>query len=151
MLAEYLPLVLLAALAVAFVGLSLLVSARLGPHDPNPVKQAPYESGIIPDPATDIRGTRFAVRFYLIAMLFIIFDVEVVFFYPFAVMFRELGLWGLGMMGIFIAMLAVAFLYEWRMGGFDWEEEERSPREIASHMLMQRATERAEVRERLGA
>jgi NADH-quinone oxidoreductase subunit A len=120
-LAEYLPLVLLAAIAVAFVGLSLLVSARLGPHDPNPVKQAPYESGIIPDPATDIRGTRFAVRFYLIAMLFIIFDVEAVFLYPWAVVLRDLGWYGLAVMGIFVALLFESYYYVLRKGGLEWE------------------------------
>jgi NADH-quinone oxidoreductase subunit A len=121
LLAEYLPLVLLAAIAVAFVGVSLGVSARLGPRDPNPTKEAPYESGIIPDPATDMRGSRFAVRFYLIAMLFIIFDVEAVFLYPWAVVLRDLGWYGLAVMGIFVGLLFESYYYVLRKGGLDWE------------------------------
>jgi NADH-quinone oxidoreductase subunit A len=121
LLAEYVPLVLLAAIAAAFVVLSLLISARLGPHRPNPVKEAPYESGIIPDPATDIRGTRFAVQFYLVAMLFIIFDVEAVFLFPWAVVLRDLGWYGLAVMGIFVALLFESYYYVLRKGGLEWD------------------------------
>ena len=121
MLAEYLPLVLLAALATAFVGVSLAVSAKLGPHQPNPAKEAPYESGIIPDPTTDIRGTRFAVKFYLVAMLFIIFDVEAVFLYPWATVLRDLGWYGLAVMGIFVALLFESYYYVLRKGGLEWD------------------------------
>jgi NADH-quinone oxidoreductase subunit A len=121
LLAEYLPLVLLAVIAVAFVGLSLAVSARLGPHNPNPVKEAPYESGIIPDPATDVRAGRFPVKFYLVAMLFIIFDVEAVFLYPWAVVLRDLGWYGLAVMGIFVALLFESYYYVLRKGGLEWE------------------------------
>jgi NADH-quinone oxidoreductase subunit A len=89
---------------------------------------------------------RFPVKFYLIAMLFIIFDVEVIFFYPFAVIFRELGLFGLAEMGTFIFLLLVAYFYIWRAGGLDWEEEE-SLRHSVSRMIL----ERARPTERIGA
>jgi NADH-quinone oxidoreductase subunit A len=120
-LAEYLPLLLLFLLAFAFVGLSLLVSARLGPLRPNPTKQAAYESGIIPDPETDVRGSRFAVKFYLVAMLFIIFDIEAVFFYPWATVVADLGMYGLVVMGIFVALLFESYYYVLRKGGLEWD------------------------------
>ena len=121
MLAEYLPLVVLLTIAVLFVGLSMLVSSRLGPHRPNPTKEAAYESGIIPDPETDVRGTRFPVKFYLIAMLFIIFDVEAVFLYPWAVTLRSLGWYGFAVMGVFVLLLFESYYYILRRGGLDWD------------------------------
>jgi len=120
-LADYLPLMVLFVIATAFVGLSLLVSARLGPSRPNPTKRAAYESGIIPEPETDIRGTRFPVKFYLVAMLFIIFDVEAVFLYPWAVTLRSLGWYGMAVMGVFIALLFETYYYVLRKGGLDWD------------------------------
>lgn len=89
MLGEYLPLVLLVIVAVLFVVLSLVVSAWLGPHRPNLTKSAAYESGIIPN--QQLTGMRFSVQFYLVAMLFIIFDVETVFLHPWAVVVRDLA------------------------------------------------------------
>jgi len=119
MLAEYLPLVLLVAVAVAFVGLSLLVSARLGPSRPNPTKRAAYESGIIP--SQELTGMRFSVQFYMVAMLFIIFDVEAVFLHPWAVVVRDLGWYGLGVMGVFVALLFESYFYILRRGGLEWD------------------------------
>jgi NADH-quinone oxidoreductase subunit A len=119
MLADYLPLVLLAVIATLFVGLSLLVSARLGPTRPNPTKRAAYESGIIPQ--QELRGMRFSVQFYLVAMLFIIFDVEAVFLHPWATVLRELGWYGLGVMGVFILLLFESYFYILRRGGLEWE------------------------------
>jgi NADH-quinone oxidoreductase subunit A len=120
-LAEYLPLLVLFVLAAGFVGVSMLVSSRLGPNDPNPTKVAAYESGIIPDPQSDPRAARFPVRFYLIAMLFIIFDVEAVFLYPWAVTLRDLGWFGFWAMAIFILLLFESYYYVLRKGGLDWE------------------------------
>jgi NADH-quinone oxidoreductase subunit A len=120
-LVEYLPLLVLLALAVGFVGVSMAVSSKLGPSAPNPAKTAAYESGIIPDPETDVRAGRFPVRFYLIAMLFIIFDVEAVFLYPWAVTLRELGWYGFGVMAIFILLLFESYYYVLRKGGLDWD------------------------------
>jgi NADH-quinone oxidoreductase subunit A len=121
MLAEYLPLVVLFVVASLFVGLSMLVSSKLGPNKPNPTKEAAYESGIIPDPSTDVRGTRFPVKFYLVAMLFIIFDVEAVFLYPWAVSLRGLGWYGLLVMTVFVVLLFESYYYVLRRGGLDWD------------------------------
>ncbi|MDP9405182.1 MAG: NADH-quinone oxidoreductase subunit A [Actinomycetota bacterium] len=121
MLAEYLPLLVLFVLAAAFVGVSMLVSARLGPNAPNPAKTAAYESGIIPEPETDVRGSRFPVKFYLVAMLFIVFDVEAVFIYPWAVTLRSLGWYGLAVMGVFVALLFESYYYVLRRGGLEWD------------------------------
>jgi NADH-quinone oxidoreductase subunit A len=119
MLVEYLPLALLVLVATLFVGLSLLVSARLGPSNPNPTKRAAYESGIIPQQG--LSGMRFSVQFYLVAMLFIIFDVEAVFLHPWAVVLRDLGWYGLGVMGVFILLLFESYYYILRRGGLEWE------------------------------
>lgn len=120
MLGEYAPLAVLFVLAAGFVGLSLLVSARLGPSKPSPVKRAAYESGIIPDPENAPATSRFTVKFYLVAMLFIIFDVEAVFFYPWAVTLRELGWYGLAVMAIFVGLLFETYYYILRKGGLEW-------------------------------
>jgi NADH-quinone oxidoreductase subunit A len=120
-LAEYLPLLVLFVLAAAFVGVSMLLSARLGPSAPNPAKTAAYESGIIPEPETDVRGSRFPVKFYLVAMLFIVFDVEAVFIYPWAVTLRSLGWYGLAVMGVFVALLFESYYYVLRRGGLEWD------------------------------
>jgi NADH-quinone oxidoreductase subunit A len=119
MLAEYLPLVLLTAVASLFVGLSLLASTRLGPQRPNPTKRAAYESGIIPE--QELRGMRFSVQFYLVAMLFIIFDVEAVFLHPWAVVLRDLGWYGVGVMAVFILLLFESYFYVLRRGGLEWD------------------------------
>lgn len=119
MLADYLPLVLLVLVASLFVGLSLFVSAYLGPHNPNPTKRAAYESGIIPEQS--LTGMRFQVQFYLVAMLFIIFDVEAVFLHPWAVVVRDLGWYGLGVMGVFVLLLFESYYYILRRGGLEWD------------------------------
>ena len=121
MLAEYLPLLLLFVITAAFVGVSLLVSARLGPHQPNPTKRAAYESGIIPDPETDVRKSRFPVKFYVVAMLFIIFDVEAVFLHPWATVLRDLGWYGFAVMAVFVILLFESFYYVLRRGGLEWD------------------------------
>ena len=119
MLGEYLPLLVLFVIAVAFVGLSILVSSRLGPSSPNPTKVAAYESGIIPDPSANV--SRFPVKFYLVAMLFIIFDVEAIFLYPWAVTLRSLGWYGFIAMAIFILLLFESYYYVLRKGALEWD------------------------------
>src|SRR6266542_5940734 len=118
MLSDYLPIVDLGALAVVFAVGSLLGSAMLRPNKPNPVKLSPYECGN--DPVRLPRGERFSVRFYVVAMLFIIFDIETIFLFPWAVTFREFGLFGLVEMAVFIGLVLVAYVYVWRKGGFEW-------------------------------
>ena len=141
MLSDYLPIVLLLGLSTLFAVASIAIASLVGPRNPNPTKLAPYECGITPE---RLPSERFPVKFYVVAMLFIIFDIEVIFFYPFAVIFRELGLFGLAEMGVFIALLLVAYFYVLRQGGFDWEEEESARHTLSRRMLeqAQRATER---------
>ena len=118
-MSEYLPVLLLFGLATAFAVVSLGVSSLVGPRVPNPTKLAAYESGNVP--LADVKNTRFSVKFYMVAMLFLIFDIEAVFIYPWAVVFRELGWFGLGQMVMFIGILGVAFIYEIGRGGLDWD------------------------------
>jgi NADH-quinone oxidoreductase subunit A len=117
-LREYLPIVILAVLSLAFAVLSLLVSSLVRPNRPTPAKLAPYECGIEPERLP--KGERFSVKFYVVAMLFIIFDIETIFLFPWAVGFRQLGLFGLVEMAIFIALVLVAYVYVWKAGGLDW-------------------------------
>jgi NADH-quinone oxidoreductase subunit A len=121
MLSDYLPIVLLAGVAAIFAVASLLVSALLRPKAPNPAKLSPYECGIVPE--RDPRGERFPVKFYVVAMLFIIFDIETIFLFPWAITFRQLGLFGLIEMAVFIALVVVAYVYVRRKGGLDWGTE----------------------------
>jgi NADH-quinone oxidoreductase subunit A len=125
----YVPVVVLGVLAGAFAVLSLAASALLRPHRPTPAKVAPYECGITPIrlPASE----RFPVKFYVTAMLFIVFDIEAIFLFPWAVAFRELGLFGLVEMVVFVGLLFVAYLYVWQKGGLEWEGPERLPRRPA--------------------
>jgi NADH-quinone oxidoreductase subunit A len=115
--AEYLPILIMAILVVAFVLFSFIASQLLAPKRPNAAKQAPYESGIVPEyePAE-----RFPVKFYLVAMSFIVLDVEIVFLYPFSTVFRGLGLFGLLAMGVFLLALLVPFAYLLSVGALDW-------------------------------
>jgi NADH-quinone oxidoreductase subunit A len=121
-LSEYLPVLILAVLAFLFAVLSLAASALLRPSRPTPAKLAPYECGIEPERLP--KGERFSVRFYVVAMLFIIFDVETIFLFPWAVGFRRLGLFGLVEMAIFIGLVFVAYVYVWSRGGLDWDRPE---------------------------
>src|SRR5215207_2418257 len=115
---EFAPIGALIIIASAVVILITVLSRLFGPFRPTTRKTAPYESGMKPiGPA--IR--RFPVRFYLIAVLFILFDIEVVFFLPWAVVFRRMGLFALIEMFVFIAILLVGFVYAWRKGALEWE------------------------------
>ncbi len=118
MIESYLPILVLMALAVAFGLLVLTISALLGPHPGRPRQVIPYESGI--RPLTSARR-RFPVKFYLVAMLFIVFDIETVFFFPWAVIFRQLQLFGLIEMLVFIAVLLVGYIYIVKKGALNWE------------------------------
>jgi NADH-quinone oxidoreductase subunit A len=118
-LAEYLPILLLFGVAMAFAVGSIVVSGLVGPRQPNPTKLGAYESGNVP--LADVKGTRFSVKFYMVAMLFLIFDIEAVFIFPWAVVFRQLGWFGLAQMAIFIVILGVAFVYEIGRGGLEWD------------------------------
>lgn len=118
MLSDYAPAAALLILAVGMSFVILFMSRLLGPYRPTARKLAPYESGMQPyGPA--IR--RIPVKFYRVAVLFILFDIEIIFFLPWAVIFRDLGVYGLVVMGMFFFILAVGFLYEWKVGGLEWE------------------------------
>ena len=114
----YFPLLVIFALAAVIVLALLLVASKLGPKSTNPAKAEPFESG---NPPKGDARIRFSVRFYLIAMLFLIFDLEVVFLYPWAIAFRQLGLFGLIEMAIFIVILLVGYIYAWKKGALEWE------------------------------
>jgi NADH-quinone oxidoreductase subunit A len=123
-MSDYLPIVLLLVLGVLFAGLSLVASRLLGPHKkPTDAKLAPYECGIIPDRDPP---HRFPVRFYLVAMIFIIFDIEIVFLYPWAVIYRkELRTFGLVEVLVFAAAVFVSFLYLVSNGALNWGPAKR--------------------------
>jgi len=117
MIESYLPIGIMIVLAVGF-GLFLInINKLLGPSNPSEEKLSTYESGM--EPVRTARE-RFSVKFYLVAMLFIVFDIEIVFMYPWAVMFRQLGVFGLIEMVVFIAILLVGYLYIWRKGALKW-------------------------------
>ncbi len=117
-LQEFAPIGVLLALAVAIMVLVIFLSRIFGPLRPSMRKNAPYESGMRPiGPAQ----RRMPVKFYLVAVLFIIFDIEVIFFLPWAVVLRDLGIYGLLVMGVFLFILTVGFIYEWKKGALEWE------------------------------
>lgn len=118
MLQDYLPIAVLITLSTVFSVLVIVVGHLFGPRRPSKRKLAPYESGMKPiGPGT----RRMPVRFYLVAVLFILFDIEVVFFLPWAVVFRQLGLFGLVEMFVFILILLVGYVYAWKKGALEWE------------------------------
>jgi NADH-quinone oxidoreductase subunit A len=114
------PILVLAVLAAGFAGFSVAAGALSGPKRYNRAKLDAYECGIEPTPQP-IGGGRFPIKYYLTAMLFIIFDIEIVFLYPWAIAFDRLGVFGLVEMVLFIATLGVAYAYVWRRGGLEWD------------------------------
>lgn len=118
MLKEFVPIIVLIVLATAVAGAAILAGHLFGPRRPSLRKSLPYESGMRPIGAG---ARRMPIRFYLVAVLFILFDIEVVFFLPWAVVFRQLGWFGFISMMIFILVLLVGFIYEWKEGALEWE------------------------------
>lgn len=118
MLLNYAPILILVVLATLFAVGSVCVSFLLGPRRPSPEKLSPYECGMEP---VGTARERVAVKFYLVAMLFIIFDMETVFLYPWAVVLKQLKLFGLIEMGIFLLILLVGYFYVWKKGGLEWD------------------------------
>jgi len=113
----FLPILTMIVLVVLFASLSFAASQLLGPKRPTSAKEAPYECGIVPE--HDL-AERFPVKFYLVAMAFIVLDVEIIFLYPFTTVFRGLGAYGLGAMGVFLLALLVPFAYLLSTGALDW-------------------------------
>jgi NADH-quinone oxidoreductase subunit A len=128
---DYLPIFTLLVLAGLFAALSFIASGLLAPKRPTAAKSAPYECGIVP---TREPAERFPVRFYLVAMIFIIFDIEIIFLYPWAVIFRRLELFGLVEMAVFAVAVFVSFLYLISRGALDWgpARVERPVTEVAT-------------------
>jgi NADH-quinone oxidoreductase subunit A len=117
-LAEYLPTLLFLIVATG-IGVALIVIGNiLGPKRPNAEKLSPYECGFA---AFEDARMQFDVRYYLIAILFIVFDLEIAFVFPWAVVFRELGVFGLVEMGVFLLLLVIGFAYVWKKGALEWE------------------------------
>ncbi len=120
MLQNYLPILVLFALAAAFAIGSVFAASFTGPKRYNRAKYDAYECGIEPTPQP-MGGGRFPIKFYLTAMLFIVFDIEIIFLYPWAVAFSRLGVFGLVEMVLFIGTVFVAYAYVWRRGGLEWD------------------------------
>jgi len=114
------PILIMIALGAAFAGGSVLLSQFVGPRKPTPEKSAPYECGM--PPVGDARE-RQSVKFYLVAMIFLLFDIEVAFLYPWAIAFRSLGTTGYWQIVTFFALLVTGYIYVWRKGAFDWSGE----------------------------
>jgi len=115
----YVPILYLMGVAGVLALGGVVASVLIGPRRYNRAKLEAYECGIMPTPHA-VGGGRFPVKYYLVAMTFIIFDIEVVFLYPWAVNFEWLGGFGLASILIFLALISVPFAYEWRRGGFEW-------------------------------
>jgi NADH-quinone oxidoreductase subunit A len=115
----YAPILVLTGLAAGFAVFSIVMSALTGPRRANRAKSDAYECGIEPTPQALVG--RFPVKYYITAMLFIVFDIEIVFLYPWAVHFDAMGWFGLFEMAMFIATVFVAYAYVWRRGGLDWD------------------------------
>jgi NADH-quinone oxidoreductase subunit A len=116
----YTPVLALGLLAAGFAVFSVIMSAVIGPKRYNRAKLDSYECGIQPTPQP-VGGGHFPVKYYITAMLFIIFDIEIVFLYPWAVAFDSMALFGLIEMGLFILTLFVVYAYVWKRGGLEWE------------------------------
>lgn len=115
---DYLPLLIFLVISTGFALVAIGLPSLLGPSRKNDQKLEPYESGIIP---FGNARRRFPVKYYLVAMLFILFDIEVVFLYPWASVLRELRMIALIPMGFFLLVLIIGLLYEWRKGALDWD------------------------------
>src|SRR5262245_31146963 len=139
---QYLPIVLLLILAVIFGILSFLVSRLLAPRRSSTAKEAPYECGIVPSREPP---ERFPVSFYLVAMLFIMFDIEIVFLYPYAVNSTALGAYGFWAIIVFSVVFFFSFVYEVAKGGLDWGPFAR-PRRIRADMVSPERTTQTTIR-----
>jgi len=117
-LQDYLPVLLFILVGIGVGVGPLLIGRILGPHRPDPEKLSPYESGF--EPFEDAR-MKFDVRYYLVAILFILFDLEIAFLFPWAVSLDTIGFFGFASMMVFLTILVVGFVYEWMKGALDWE------------------------------
>ncbi len=118
MLREYLPILIFLGIAVAIAGVAVIASLIVARQHPDPEKLSPYECGFN---AFEDARRRFDVRFYLVSILFIIFDLEVAFLFPWAITLGDVGVYGFWSMMLFLGVLTIGFIYEWRKGALEWE------------------------------
>src|SRR5258708_18174956 len=118
MLAEYFPILLFLLVALAFGAAPVVLGSLRGPHRPDTEKNSPYECGF---EAFEDARMKFDVRYYLVAILFILFDLEIAFLFPWAVVINEIGMAGYLAMVLFLGILVVGFVYEWMKGALEWE------------------------------
>ena len=118
MLAEYLPILIFLAVAGGLGVLLMTLGFLFGPRRPDPAKLSPYECGF---EAFEDSRMKFDVRYYLVAILFIVFDLEIAFLFPWAVSLDSIGVVGLAAMGVFLLVLVVGFIYEWKKGALEWD------------------------------
>ena len=121
----YFPILVQVVIAMTVAGGLVGASAVLGKRVKNRVKDTPYECGMVP---TGSARERFSVKFYLVAMVFILFDIEAIFLYPWAVVYRELKIFGFVEMFLFIVLVLAGFFYIWKKGALDWSQDEAEPR-----------------------
>lgn len=136
MLGQYLPIIALLVLAFLFAALSFVASHLLAPHRPTEAKTSPYECGIVPGRDNP---KRFPVRFFLVAMIFIVFDIEIIFLYPWSMIYRELGGYGLVAIGIFSFAVFESFIYLISNGALDWgpiKQVRTTPSQISASRTM---------------
>lgn len=122
-MADYAPILVMLLLAAGFVAVSLVVSRMFSPNQPTPEKLEPYECGIVPEIEA---SQRFPVKFYLVAMLFVIFDVEIIFLFAWASIWDSLGWYGIAVMLIFTFFVIETLMYVWKRGALDWQVHRRS-------------------------
>jgi NADH-quinone oxidoreductase subunit A len=118
MLENYFPILLFILIGLAIGAVILVIGKVLGPNKPDPEKLSPYECGF---EAFEDARMKFDVRYYLIAILFILFDLEIAFLFPWAIVLNEIGLFGFAAMMVFLSILVVGFVYEWKKGALEWE------------------------------
>jgi NADH-quinone oxidoreductase subunit A len=118
MLENYLPVLVFIVVGLALGVVPVILGMLVAPSRPDSEKNSPYECGF--EPFEDAR-MQFDVRYYLVAILFIIFDLEIAFLFPWAVVFKQLGWGAIGAMGLFLGLLTVGFIYEWKKGALEWE------------------------------
>ena len=118
MLSDYVPILVMFLVALFIAVFVIVVSGQLGPKRPTKRKLMPYESGMEPIGSAQ---HRFPIKFNLVAMIFILFDIEVIFFFPYALVYKRLGLFGLIEMGLFMLILLIGFIYIWKRGALEWD------------------------------
>ena len=133
---DYLPIAIMFGISVGFAVVSLFLAKLITPGNPTPEKLEPYECGIVPlqEPVQ-----RFPVKFYVVAMLFVIFDIEIVFLFAWAVRFHQLGWYGMAAVGVFTVLLIETLVYVWKRGALDWNVAHRRRRVAAEQRLREAA------------